>query len=474
MGARLSTDDSQVTLVGAQTGPRAGTEGDFFIWGKQDDGKWTDTICGDAGVFDKHPGCPSNSLLWSDDGMQECRCADPGNKATKSGAWGRHKKLMCANIKYDWQEVCPYLGSSLDTQDEGGGQVGAVGGIPTNPGLDPAHKVTCQYKRGMIASSCAAATEYTKRKRAELGVSDRWFDTELMKDLCSQRGQADHCPQLTESKSYKDGNGVQICSNLLSCDLCRQWADLEESDASVNPLIDTWCHNNFDIINFNDPSKSDPACKCYNYSLDPRMKEVTKGSGVDILGSPHCWYAPCTNDPNLKTTLDQRINRHPPVKIDCQPICLFDIDLENAKNVYANDWVLNINCPSQCDGKTESGCSALAAGCQWCTNKCVKRGECGGQTSCSGRGIIDCATDSNCSWCGDKCVNREECGCSARDADSCEGDGTCTWCQDKCVDKNKCTGNWWKDLSDEEQMTIMVAGGVGIAGVGLLLLAVAK
>lgn len=192
---------------------------------------------------------------------------------------------------------------------------------------------TCTYDTSQLAATCAAATGYTNYIREQKG-DHFWFDDDLMYSMCSKRADPGSCPD--KASGYKDANGI-ICSNMIACPLCQEWAASNQATATGMKLGDqvmkAWCAEHSTTAS---PETGDPACQCINRDY---MSIVQKMQGAKIA-DPLCWFTPCV-DHQLKRYLvpsDQRAPSCP------DSICTQVIDFAGNQGIETEDMQQYMNC----------------------------------------------------------------------------------------------------------------------------------
>lgn len=203
------------------------------------------------------------------------------------------------------------------------------------------------YQIDDLASDCSAARAFMEMKRDELAddygningrPKDYWFNDYLMKLTCDRRGDAGYCPK--SSSQFKDSDGNVICSAMLSCDLCKQWAlNTTSGIAASDQMMSTWCdplNGHYNPLYKDDPTRSDPACKC------ARVRDRSGADTNDVSAS--CWYGPC-QDRGLNSFLVPSRERNIDTKANCSDtLCQVIWDVENSKDINVNDINTTINC----------------------------------------------------------------------------------------------------------------------------------
>lgn len=293
---------------------------------------WTPNLC----TGGSHPPCPDTSVVWQPP-HDVVACANLGND--KQCGTGSLKAQQCAHIRFDKDEVCPWMD----------GKVAAVSGKALTPNkYDNQRRVTCSYAKEQLASSCAAATDWTNRRREELADADGkikgkpmglWFDDDLMKDLCSRRApDGEGCPE--SNNEYVDADGKPICSNLIACPLCRKWGAYADESLYSNDIIDSWCGSHFDVKKFDDVRVSDPSCRCYNIHKKPGLSDKT--------ADPRCWYGPCQDREFMTSLVPSHVRSTKDLSCP-ENICTQIINAEGAGIVDIDDVTFVMQCGDKDD-----------------------------------------------------------------------------------------------------------------------------
>lgn len=302
---------------------------DALVWAQYDKAcehnmhnwKWTPNICHGSG----HPEPGPEYLMWKDTfntkGDSSC-----GDFNQKNQCEGNYKARQWAYIRKDEPSVCPNVGGK------------PCGAESFTPGTyDPQKRIKCYYTADQLTIGCDDITNYTNAKRQELVENgtlleedrESWFDSALMKKVCSQQSNG-KCP--AQSMTV---NGEKVCSNLVGCDLCRQWALRYDKTGVSDSMMQTWCDSHFDVNSPNDPTKSDPACKCLKLAqYATKVKQMT--------ADPRCWFGPC-QDKNLEQYLVPSTVRPDPASCP-ENICNQIIDLEDSTDVDISDMNLKMDC----------------------------------------------------------------------------------------------------------------------------------
>lgn len=214
------------------------------------------------------------------------------------------------------------------------GDVVASSATSANPEVYDGRKITCEYSRDLIGATCEQVTAFTDEYRKVSG-DDKWFDDELMRRVCSQRGPSAKCPD--KSSKYRDPlTGEIICSNILVCPKCQEWA--QKKPGAADTVMREWCTTHTDILAPLDPTKSDPACACINREFDPAVAEMQRYAMV----KPGCWYPPCATG-GLKKYL--RPESDAPKPGDCPDrICNIIWDLKDTTDIDIGKITQYIDC----------------------------------------------------------------------------------------------------------------------------------
>ena len=218
---------------------------------------------------------------------------------------------------------CPKFGSAV-----------ASSASSANPGVYDGRAITCEYSRDLIGTSCEQVSAFTDAYRKATG-DDKWFDDDLMHRVCSKRGPPEKC--LDKGSGYVDPlTGEYICSNMLVCPKCQEWALTKPGVADT--LMREWCEAHTDPLAPLDPKKSDPACACINREYDPAVAEMQRYAMV----KPGCWYPPCATG-GLKKYL--RPESDAPKPGDCpDKICNIIWDLKHNTDIDIGKITQIIDC----------------------------------------------------------------------------------------------------------------------------------
>ena len=419
------------TLSGYQTNEVIGPKdpNDYLLWRRVNGHGYT-TFCkdktnrfGNVVMEFTKPACEETELQWFPDNITDERrrtedCCDrhrkedydkdytSGRAECKRSRDGECHLAQCAHIYYQDARVCKQFDN---------GTVKSAWATAQKPDeFDGQHGVDCSYRRGDLASSCQAATEYTEAVRSQIG-NPLWFDDALMIDLCS-RGSST-CPKYGDFDTYAKAG--HKCSNIINCSLCVEWKkgmmDSGQGTA-VDHIMHKWCDDpaNYDTDNPRDASKSDPACRCIKRGSDPFYNKYFEQMKSGLKTPGQCWYKECVD----KTTSEYLIPTEDYDHSVCPTnICQQLIDISGGEIEDVDDILI----------------------------------------------YMDCSQNTSCS-----AFKNDEQGCST--AKSCE------WCNSKCVDSGTCfapSPSWWSKLTKKEQNTLMLAGTMGALGIGVVILTLA-
>lgn len=304
------------TLASKVGGFQASALGPLVITKTQTDGRYPfePPLCGTV--------CPATHVKWSESSSSKARkCIQmaPGrrdfvdHKSTTS-------KTTSSCVNPD--QPCPKFGS----------QAGAMIGSATEP-----KKYSCNYDGDAIARSCADTSAYIEYYR-EAQKNPFAFDDRFMRAMCAQRAKPESCPD-KESK-YLDAEGKPICSNMVACPMCQEWAASSTSTAIGMGLADQamkeWCNGHSIPSAAEDQTVSDPACLCINRDYTPIMQKMQTVKMVD----PLCWYKPCV-DRQLKRYLVPSDQRKPSCPDN---VCTQIVDMAHNKGVSIDDMNQYMNC----------------------------------------------------------------------------------------------------------------------------------
>ena len=291
------------------------------------------------------------------------------------------------------------------------GSISATRAVPCDPTKYDGRCVRCFYDAAKVARSCKMIEQYGQQKKEEVGCHPynatsgscepftSWFDDELMNRYCSTRGDPKLCPTHPGAKDFPTDASGRICSSMLTCPMCKQWALSKSAAASqqTDNLIDQWCRDH----------PTDPSCGCQrlmtdDYKLYSAMQAVT-------AAKPGCWYTPCI-DKGFETDLvksDMRTWSDCP-KVICTNQVIIDgstVDIKDLnQSIYCSadpdaptcSPVCGVHgrCDKKSDGTTYCVCAAgwKGANCSTpdvapppdrCTLDCGTHGHCFSDTECS-------------------------------------------------------------------------------------------
>jgi hypothetical protein len=337
-------EELQVSLDGNQRSTYGMPESDAFFW-KKVNGEWSDIFCvGSTLKPFTSPVCQLDELQWEKTtqiakGGQKTTCYDRNRTRNYDPDWpsglvvgkGTQDVKRCAHILKDDGRVCPQFDN---------GRVKPSRATAKKPDqFDDQYGINCFYDLGDVSSSCTAARGYTKKVRDQTGNRE-WFDDRLMSILC-RNGTTDCQHKSGDFKKFLDSG--HKCSNLLNCDLCREWYEHQMKighGTDVDLIIDEWCSapENFNPDSPADPTKSDPACKCVKRTYDPDYRKFHEAMEYASSMEPaSCWYKYCT-DPGSG---DYFVREPDQNKEDCRDICQQIINvakeahIEDVHDIYA-------------------------------------------------------------------------------------------------------------------------------------------
>ena len=341
-----------VTLDGNQRTDFGIPETDFFVY-KKADGKWWDHFCV-SGNTKGHttPACYPEELQWEP--TKEDRetgghktCVDRNRKKDYDPDWPSGKLICmgscyfkrCAHIYKDRPEVCPRFDN---------GRVGPSSATAKKPDeFDDQHGVNCIYSTEDVISSCTATREYTEKVR-EQKRDPTWFDDTLMTAMCSRGVPASECVHnYGDFKTYLD-SGHQ-CSNMQNCSFCKEWAmaKYRAHEGTISDhVIDVWCDDptKFDTKNPNDPTKSDPACRCAKRAFDPTYQKYYDVMTSEAAKTPaKCWYRYCT-DPESGEYMVKSGDQTANPEDKCQDVCQQIIEIAQSEFTDISDIYAILNC----------------------------------------------------------------------------------------------------------------------------------
>lgn len=375
--------------------------------------------------------CPATHNSWhvtkgeTSGGCSSLRNKSDGTCGQDMGEWKYRGKSWdaqkCGRIRAEMDGICPHLGKT---------KVAARYGTSAMPNVDAdtiAREIRCSYDIWDLTADCSAVTDWLERRREDLvdptgklinGLpKSQWYEDTVMAALCNRQGPSADCP--TTSAMFKDTNGNQICSNYTACPICRAWATKTVNGANAaDKYMDYWCADSekgglVDLVNFNNPAKSNPECKCKRVGDLPKISDV---------GAPAaCWYGPC-NDWTFERYLVPSAVMSIDKKNQCPAnMCSVWFNLQDSKNIDIESITIG-DCGSKNCSDATSPDRCMGPDCEWCTpvSKCVKTGTCfkpddgGGDvpdpSSCSYyRAEGACVGESKCGWCNGECVKKSEC-----------------------------------------------------------------
>jgi hypothetical protein len=243
-------------------------------------------------------------------------------------------------------------------------------------------KIKCNYDAASIATDCEVATDFAKYKKRELEQTDydNWFDPQTMTQLCSSRAPVAACPLNPSGPSPVDSQG-KICSQMVTCNLCKQWANSTwtgAKDESDNIIMD-WCTKKH---------TDDPACKCENKMNDKLYRDLQSA----MPAAAGCWYKSCI-DKNFQYDM---VNSKDRTWDNCPTtLCMDVVQAFDDASITINDLTQEIHCtgdfptpdagcvPTCVHGKCvkTSGASACVCSMGWEGTDCSTPTSGGGGTS---------------------------------------------------------------------------------------------
>lgn len=310
-------------------------------------GKWHDTdyTCqkgGDIKQFNWSP-CFETENIWESPGTCD-NCGDRlGQSAPdrKNGCYHTGSPSVkcygqkCRRIRAEDPDVCPNLAGIAPAD--------ALTTHPNTLGATHGNTIRCRYNIDQLSTSCEAATRWTKARRKDLMDGEQhingqaaglWFHTDLMTKLCGRNAKDGvGCPRVSAQQIGPDGKVV--CSNLNACQLCKDWIKTPEGASQVDGIIDTYCASRpFDLYHYDDPTKSDPTCKC-RFVYD-------KPGFTDKTAPPGCFYKPCI-DKGFDAYLVPKSHWDLDVA-KCPDFCAQIIDVSDAGTVDIHDINWSLSC----------------------------------------------------------------------------------------------------------------------------------
>lgn len=359
-----SSGDSDPTAICLRSKDIMPAEGAFFAvkaaCGTSSDlNKWINLV-GLSGGSRTWGSIPDNYNLWQtmEDHVTDSRYQFVNFETKKVVCLGAHSNVVkhakIATIDLNNDNIAYRLGKT---------GIKPYMATPAQLGVDAdaqGRDILLYYDMQELIEDCSAARAFTEMKRDELAdeynmingkPKELWFNADLMHALCNKRGDPSACPWT--SKKFVDSEGKVKCSNMLACDLCKEWAlNTDGGSAAAETLIADWCDpsaGNYDPSDPDNAAKSDPACKC---------ARIWDRAGTSQHGaSASCWYGPC-QDRGFNNYLVPKEFRDLNTKTQCPgTLCEVVWNLEDAQDIDLRD----INTVMDCGGgskpwyKTESG-----------------------------------------------------------------------------------------------------------------------
>ena len=320
-------------------------------------GKWHDTdySCqkgADIKQFNWSPCLPTENI-WESPGTCD-NCGDRLGEQAPDRTTGCYRTgtpsvkcygQKCRRIRFEDPDICPNLAGVQAAE--------AVTTAQNTLGATHGNTIRCRYNIDQLATDCEAATRWTVARRKDLTDANQqidgkpassWFHTELMTKLCSHPAKDGvGCPKTSAQQIGSDGKVV--CSNLNACRLCKDWVKTPEGRGQVDGMIDTYCASRpFDLLNYDDPAKSDPTCKCRYVHEKPGFS--------DMSAPPGCFYKPCIDkgfDDYLVPTAHWDVD-----VAKCPDFCAQIIDVSGSGTVDIHDIDWSLTCGTE-PGPTPSG-----------------------------------------------------------------------------------------------------------------------
>lgn len=319
----------------------------------------TDIICryrpNGTATVSYHP------IMWWTPTKLELKCGSPilsqeGQFSTKNLG----PAAQAIHVVYTDAGICPHFGTVAASSVT----------MPLKGEYDPQRAINCVYDPIKLASSCEALTAWTNYKRETI-PDHSYYDDDLMYKMCGRAADPATCPE--SSKLIDPTTGKKICSNLIACPLCRQWAT--STSPTVNreeqsdQLISDWCAAHTPLSgDVDDPTVADEACRCVNRARGKQLEPFLGAAGSGVINEASCWYAPCSTGNNFMRYLVPSDDRKRP----CGNFCANIINFGQSQNIdisklnMTNDCAaqippVTVTCPTPCyTGSCPAGCPSIA------------------------------------------------------------------------------------------------------------------
>lgn len=261
--------------------------------------------------------CLPDEVVWEPTTMTQHTISRDG---TSSSCTSDKSKTDCLT-KY-----CSKLLPGVDCDSLGTVPAFSVASIA--PHAYDGRQYECRYRKADVASSCKATTAYTEYGRDVTG-DPKWFDQELMQEMCSTRADPKSCPPT--SSSYKPDGKEITCANMIACPLCREWVKSDQGKDAADAKMRDWCTNHTDMEAVDDPTKSDPACQCINGVMSEKYERIAAAANSE---NPGCWYTPC-KDPEIMKYMVPSEYREP--KLPCPTSCTINWNIIDSSDIDIDD-----------------------------------------------------------------------------------------------------------------------------------------
>ena len=210
---------------------------------------------------------------------------------------------------------------------------------------DPSHPVKCGYDPDqLVQGGCQAVTEWTDYKRNEYMGDRGYFDDVMMEKMCSRAADPAMCPSTSQ---LLDATGKKICSNMIACPMCREWAFSSAARAAkADTIMANWCADKAhtpDNVDVDDPKVADEACRCLNRNRSKILAPFLNSTSALPIGEPRCWYQPCSSGVDLQRYFTRSSERTGP----CPDFCANIINFGNAHNIDMNNVEMVNSCKNQ-------------------------------------------------------------------------------------------------------------------------------
>jgi len=285
-------------------------------------------------------GCDDGEVVWSTGGGDPHTCwkhaRDSNGNKTGEIVWGNTSEATVKCSVISPRDDCPVFGSAVASV------------TPINAPTLPTNSIICDYATSNITASCANTSAFINYMRDRQG-DPSFFNDDFMKEMCSNQADPASCPDKTSM--YRDSLGRIVCSNMIACQMCREWSVGSNASAAGMKIADQvmkgWCDKHSTVGETNDPTKSDPACQCINKAYNPVVSRFQDAQEKSVKDDPFkavdplCWFTPCSIDRQLARYLVPSDERAPTCP---SSICAEVIDFANNSDISADDMKQYMNC----------------------------------------------------------------------------------------------------------------------------------